>query len=251
MPIGGKAGFPMTGGEGPGPEVGGAAPEVEPGIRVLVGKGELHESFGTLQAQLVLTAQPEANVAIALASTDPTQAAVFPLKVTFTPEDWAKPQNVFVSGVKDLSADGDQQVTIETLPAVSKDVRYSNLNPADFEVTVIDDTLADVVVGPVVGSTTEAGGTATFSVVLTSKPSAKVVIPLASKDTTEGTVPVELVFDPEAWSDPHTVTITGVDDVLSDGGQAYDITLGPTVSTDAMYDGVVLEPLHVVNVDNE
>ena len=43
--------------------------------------------------------------------------------------------------------------------------------------------------------TTEAGGTATFTVVLSSQPTADVTIGLSSSDTTEGTVaPTSLLF---------------------------------------------------------
>ena len=50
-------------------------------------------------------------------------------------------------------------------------------------------TTAGITVSPTSGLvTTEAGGTATFTVVLTSQPTADVTIGLTSSDTTEGTV---------------------------------------------------------------
>ncbi|MEB3884331.1 calcium-binding protein, partial [Lyngbya sp. CCY1209] len=58
---------------------------------------------------------------------------------------------------------------------------------------------AGITVDPTTGlTTTEAGGTDTFTVVLTSQPSANVTIPIASSDATEGTADVtELVFTPD------------------------------------------------------
>ena len=61
---------------------------------------------------------------------------------------------------------------------------------ADVAVTNTDNDAAGVTVTPIAGlTTTEAGGTATFTVVLTSQPTADVTIGLTSSDTTEGTVP--------------------------------------------------------------
>ena len=70
---------------------------------------------------------------------------------------------------------------------------------------------AGITVSPTSGLvTTEAGGTATFTVALTSTPSANVTIGLTSSDTTEGTVsPPSLTFTPADALTPKTVTVTG------------------------------------------
>lgn len=265
----GKGGGPsQIGGEGPidfggaGPDVGGAPTEIvagaggassdEPGIRLITpGDAMVHESFGRLQFQLLLTAEPAADVTVELKSADTNHAVVSPLKLLFTPQNWNNPQSAFVSGVKDQTADGDHAVAIETLPAISKDGRYAGIDAEDFAVWVLDETDAGIAVGAVSGNTTEAGGQAKFYVVLTSKPTAKVVIPTFSSDTTEGTVAPELVFDPSNWSEPQAVTITGVDDALVDGSQKYQITFGATVSDDKVYAGRILQPIQLSNVDND
>ena len=62
-------------------------------------------------------------------------------------------------------------------------------------------------------TTTEAGGPATFTVVLNSRPTASVTIPLVSSMPDEGTVtPASLTFTTMNWNAPQTVTVTGVDD---------------------------------------
>ena len=73
---------------------------------------------------------------------------------------------------------------------------YNGLNPADVSVTNTDDEPSGITVSPVSGLvTTEAGGTATFTVVLNTQPTANVTIGLSSSDTTEGTVsPASLTF---------------------------------------------------------
>ena len=85
-----------------------------------------------------------------------------------------------------------------------------------------DDDAAGVVVTPVSGLvTTEAGGTATFSVRLATQPTANVTIALSSGDTTEGSVgPASLTFTPANWNTAQTVTVTGVDDANARDGVA-------------------------------
>ena len=61
--------------------------------------------------------------------------------------------------------------------------------PADVAVTNTDNDTAGITVSADQrADTTEAGGTATFTVVLTRQPTADVTIGLSSSDTTEGTV---------------------------------------------------------------
>lgn len=220
---------------------------------MLLAGGEriLHESYGTLQVQLMLQAEPVADVVVELQSAQPSHAAVFPLKLTFSAQNWYNPQSVVISGVKDLTADGDHEVAIETLPAVSTDERYSGIDAADVSVWVLDDTDAGIVVGDVSGNTSESGGQATFHVVLLSKPTAKVVLPMSSSDTTEGTVPASLTFEPDAWNEPQAVTVTGVEDELPDGNQPYQIKFGAIVSDDEVYAGRVPSALNLMNIDND
>jgi hypothetical protein len=100
--------------------------------------------------------------------------------------------------------------------------------------------------------TTEAGGTATFTVVLASAPTANVSVPLASNDTTEGVVsPASLTFTPVNWNVAQTVTVTGVDDALVDGAVAYGITVGPSTSTDTHYNALSGATVAVSNTDND
>src|SRR5205814_938652 len=73
---------------------------------------------------------------------------------------------------------------------------------------------AGIIVVPTTGLiTTEAGGTATFTVVLNAQPTADVTIGLSSSNPSEGTPsPASLTFTPANWNTPQTVTVTGVND---------------------------------------
>ena len=100
--------------------------------------------------------------------------------------------------------------------------------------TTRDRDFPQIVVGPTSGlTTTEAGGTDNFSVVLTRKPIADVVIPVSSDNTAEGTVSVStLKFTPDNWDIAQTVTIKGVNDSVLDGDRPYKIILDRAISND-------------------
>ena len=97
---------------------------------------------------------------------------------------------------------------------------------------------------PISGNTTEAGGQATFTVRLTSAPTAEVTIPVSSSNPDEGEVtPTSLTFTDTNWDTDQVVTVTGVDDSVADGDQDYSIILGPAISDDGDYNG--LDPADV------
>ncbi len=110
-----------------------------------------------------------------------------------------------------------------------------------------------VQVSPIGGlQTTEAGGTASFSVVLISPPLQPVEIPLRSTDPGEGTVkPASLRFDGTNWSQPQVVTVTGVDDTERDGVQSYAVVVEKATSADSRYAGVDGDDVQVTNRDDE
>lgn len=100
--------------------------------------------------------------------------------------------------------------------------------------------------------TTESGGTATFTVVLDTKPTADVTMAVSSSDLTEGAVSVSsLVFTPENWDLPQTVTVTGQDDAAMDGQIAYSVVLGTITSADTNYNGLNPADVSAFNSDNE
>jgi hypothetical protein len=100
--------------------------------------------------------------------------------------------------------------------------------------------------------TTEAGGTATFTLSLASQPLDSVTVALSSSDTGEGTVsPASVEFTTDNWNVPQTVTVTGVDDALSDGDVAYKVITGSAVSDDARYNGLAVSDVSVTNADDD
>lgn len=129
----------------------------------------------------------------------------------------------------------------ERFPAHPVDVRFRSSAESGIRVTPTSGLV-----------TTEAGGTATFTIVLNWKSSADVTIALWSSDETEGTVsPGAVTFTPDNWSVPQVVTITGVDDLLDDEPRTYTIATLPAVSADPAYNGLDADNVSVSNTDDD
>ena len=113
----------------------------------------------------MLTTQPTANVTIALSVERHDRRHRLAGSLTFTAANWNTPQTVTVTGVDDAVDDGDVAYAIVTAAATSTDASYNGLNAADVAVTNTDNDTAGITVTPTTGLvTTEAGGTATFTV---------------------------------------------------------------------------------------
>ncbi len=225
-----------------------------PGILVTPTNGlRTTEAGGTATFTVVLQAQPTANVVVGLSSSDTGEGTVSPASLTFTTVNWNAPQTVTITGVDDDDVDGNQTFTIRTAMATSTDARYSVIDPADVTVSNTDNETAAVIVTPVSGLiTTEAGGTATFTVELVSAPTADVSLTVSSDTPTEASVmPLVLTFTPTSWSSAQVVTVTGIDDESVDGDATFTILSSATDSADADYDGLDVDDVTGVNRDDE
>jgi len=211
------------------------------------------EAGGTDTFTVVLNTQPTADVTINLTSDNPAEGTVNQPSLTFTPANWNTAQTVTVTGVDDLVADGDIAYNIITAPATSTDVNYNGVDGADVVVSNSDNETPGITITPTSGlATTEAGGTATFTVVLNTQPTADVTINLTSDNTAEGTVnQTSLTFTPANWNTAQTVTVTGVDDLVADRDIAYNIITTPATSADANYNGMDGADVTVTNTDDD
>ena len=222
------------------------------GITVSAISGNTTEAGGTASFSVVLNTEPTQNVSIGLSSSDTTEGTVSPSSVVFTSGDWDTQQVVTVTGVNDDVDDDNIAFSIVTAAATSTDPKYNGLNAGDVSVTNTDNDVAGVTVSAISGNTTEAGESATFTIVLTSEPTHDVSVGLSSSDTTEGTVlPVSVTFSSGEWDTPKQVTVTGVDDALEDDAIVYSITTAPATSTDPKYNTLNAADVAVTNLDNE
>ncbi len=86
-------------------------------------------------------------------------------------------------------------------------------------------------------TTDESGSIDTVTVKLAKKPTSLVFVPVWSSNESEATVhPDNLIFTPENWDEPQTLTVHGVADRVADGDVYYYI-FSETISKDAELDG--------------
>jgi Tol biopolymer transport system component len=226
------------------------------GVNVSAISGNTTEAGGTATFTVTLNTQPTSNVTIPLSSSDPTEGTVAP-SVTITPAQWSTGVVVTATGVDDVLSDGNITYWLVTGDPTSADANYNGLTAeqvADVPVTNIDNETPGINVSAISGNTTEAGGTATFTVTLNSQPTADVTIPLSSSDPTEGTVAPSVTITPAQWSTGVVVTVTGVNDFIIDGDIAYAIVTGDPASADANYDALTagdVANMTVTNFDND
>jgi hypothetical protein len=202
-----------------------------------------------------LTSEPTATVTIPFESSDLTEGTLAVASLTFTAQNWDIFQSVTVTGVNDSIDDGDVPYTIRIQGATSSDSNYSGRDAADVNLVNLDDSdAAGITVEAASSLSTSEDRTnpASFTIRLASQPTANVTIPIGSSDVTEGTAsPESLIFTPENWDVPQTVTITGVDDATDDGDITYSINLGPATGNDTGYQGLNPVDLTIVNVDDD
>ncbi len=227
-----------------------------PGITVTPTALTADESSGTEDFVIKLNTRPtgDTNVTVPLEVTEPCTLPV--TSVTITNAAWETGITVTVTAPDDsvVNPEGKRSCTVSTGDPTSTDSDYGNLGAddvADVTFTVQDDETAGFEISDISGNTTEAGGTATFTVRLTSEPSADVTVAVSSDDTTEGTVsPESLSFGSDDWDTTKTVTVTGEDDGDTDGNVAYKIVLAEAVSDDSDYHGTDPPDVSVTNTDD-
>ena len=157
--------------------------------------------------------------------------------------------SVNVVPVDDALAESVESVIV-TLSDVSTYVVAAN-NSASIE--IIDNDAPGISVSPSSALvTTEAGGTASFSIVLNTQPTDTVTIAVASDTPAEGLIlPTSVSFTTANWNTAQSITVVGQDDVLLDGDVGYFIVTANAVSSDLNYAGMASSDVAVTNADND
>ncbi|MBR4985864.1 MAG: hypothetical protein IKY83_09005 [Proteobacteria bacterium] len=212
----------------------------------------------TVSVSVALNHEPASDVTITFQISDDSEAKAVcdgdACKLVFTPSNWNQPQSVTLAGLPDGIVDGDQTYAI-TFTAASEDAEFNDLSASVDDLVNIDANKAHVIVSYPEGSmTTEAGGTVTIELTLSAKPSADVTFTVSSSDTTEATVDVETItFTPDDWDQPHVVTVTGQDDSEQESIEqtTYQIQFGNTESSDEDFNGLTIDPIQLINTDDD
>jgi hypothetical protein len=230
------------------------------------GSTVVSEDGDTDSFTVVLDERPGTNVVFSVKSQDQGEGRVSSPTLTFTTLNWDTPQTVFVTGVNDGLSDGDQgffvvvsvvddQSDIAFIPLSDIPVSAVNRDNDDELEEELEEEVEVVVPACAVGfgslveseSSTvmsESGSSDSFTFALGSEPAGDVVVSVVSSDLSEAVVSAsELMFTALNWETPQTVVVTGVNDGLSDGDQAVDVTLSA--------DGFEPVVVGVTNTDND
>jgi len=199
-----------------------------PGITVTPTSGlKTSENGQTATFTIKLNSQPTADVTIGLSSSNTKEGTVAPASVTFNANNWNVAQTVTVTGVPDGLADGDQNYTILTAPAVSNDPNYNKLDAADVSVTNVNIdvptltlTLNDSTSYPL--QVTE-GATITGKVTCNVPHTGNLVVALSSS-TPDATINVPASVTLPGGQTSATFTIATTDDSLAQGTRNTTIT---------------------------
>lgn len=211
------------------------------------------ESGDTAVFSVVLAQAPAegTSVILPLSVSDPTEGQLSASQLEFTPENWDVEQDVTVTGVDDGLVDGDQDYEVVFGAAVSDDPVFAGQDAGSIPVTNLDDDEPSIEVSKTSLSTSEGGGNDSFTVWLGAEPVSSVTLQVTSSDTGEASVsPSQLTFTTENWDKPQQVIVTGVDDLVVDGNQAYTVTVAP-LSGNALYQAAAPKVLNGTNADDD
>ena len=137
-----------------------------------------------------------------------------------------------VNAGEDEDAVDEAEVTLSH--AVSGASEYQNVSAADVTVTITDKDTAGVSIDPTELTVVE-GQSNTYTVVLTTQPSADVTVAISGHSGTDVRLSGDtlsptntLTFTPSNWATSHTVTVTAGED--DDAADEAEVTLSHAVS---------------------
>ena len=202
---------------------------------------------GSDSYEVVLTSQPAHDVTVTITHSGDGDIGNDHQELTFTGSDWETPQTVTVSADQDEDARDDTATLSHSVSSTDGD--YNGIGVSEVEVTATDDETAGVSITPRQLTIAE-GGSDSYRVVLTSKPSHEVTVTINhGGDNDIDSDPDRLTFSPSNWNQAKTVTVTSAQD---DDARDDTATLSHTVSsTDGDYNGITVPEVAVTATDDE
>ena len=180
-----------------------------------------------------------------------TGATVNSERLTFTPENWAVPQEVTVTGVEDGSVTVVNNATgADYNDVLAIDVTVNVIDNDDDE-TDDDDETPSIAIMPRTLTVTEGNATGdSYTVVLDTLPTGDVTVTVAGYAGTDVTPsPATLTFTPQNWETAQRVTVTAGDDA-DEANDTVTLTHNAT-STDTEYGGILIASVTVTVSDDD
>ncbi len=168
-----------------------------------------------------LTSAPTANVVVAVSVPANMGVTANKTSLTFTTTNWATKQTVSVTAADDDNAVVESPVTISHSASGGG---YGSVSVDSVTVSVTETETAGVTLSATAMNLTE-GAMETYTVKLTSQPSADVVITVTPPTGGEASVnKTSLTFSSTTWQTAQTVTVTATPDDDATMGSAVSIT---------------------------
>ena len=197
--------------------------------------------------EVVLTSQPTHDVTVTVIHSGDPDIGIDNRELTFTDSDWETVQAVTVSAAQDDDASDDTATLSHSV--ASTDTDYNGIGVSEVDVAITDDETPGVSIRPEELTIAE-GGSDSYEVVLTSKPSHEVTVTITHGGDAEiDSAPDRLTFSSSDWSQEKTVTVRAAQD---DDARDDTATLSHTVSsTDTDYNGIGVSEVDVAVTDDE
>lgn len=197
---------------------------------------------------IVLATKPTSTVTVTI--TPNAQCSADASTLTFTDSNWSTTQTLTVSSVDDAIDDGTQNCPV-AYAVSSSDSNYNSFAITSTTISVVDNDSAGVTVTQSGGTTTpaEGGTTDSYTIVLTSEPTASVTISVGTS-TQCSLSAASVAFSTSNWNTTQTVTVTAADDDVAEGSHAC--TLSHTAaSSDSGYNGLSVVSVSATISDND
>ncbi|PCJ62562.1 MAG: hypothetical protein COA79_03355 [Planctomycetota bacterium] len=220
------------------------------GVKIIQSEGStiVTEGGQTDSYTIVLETEPSNNVTITL--TNNSQTHVNTTKVTFTTDNWNAEQKVIVTAVNDALQEGVHD-SIISHSASSNDLDYDKITINKLSVSIKDNDIASLVITESFNSSNieEGGSTTTYSIMLSSEPTADIVITLTPDNQTTLSLNV-LTFTSINWNQSQGVTIIALDDLIAEGTHSSKI-IHSLSSNDQSYNNINDVVLKAIITDND
>ncbi len=209
------------------------------------------ETGGSVALQVSPLQEPVSDVFLPFYVDDGGEGTIGISELVFSAGD-PSAHTITITGVDDTIRDGDVFYHIVFGEMLSEDRFFNGSIPDPITLINQDDDVGVLVVDADYAITTEGATSAVFNFTLNMAPNNAVNFSVSSSDLSEVTLSGgSFVLDAGNWNTGVSLTVTGVDDMTTDGDISVPVVIDALVSTDVRFTGYNPDDLTVVNVDDE